>query len=36
MDALYLDGIPKSWEKVAYPSLKKLTLWMTDLEQRIK
>ena len=36
MNALFLDNVPKSWEKIAYPSLKKLTLWMADLEIRVK
>lgn len=36
MDALFVDRIPETWEKHAYPSLKKLPLWMNDLEFRIK
>lgn len=36
MDAIYLDRIAATWVKYAYPSLKKLPLWMSDLELRIK
>ena len=27
--------VPKNWEKVAYPSLKPLTSWYTDLLERV-
>ena len=36
MNSLYIDSIPRVWEQFAYPSLKKLVPWMSDLEQRIK
>lgn len=35
-DSLFLDQIPESWEKRAYPSLYTLGLWFMDLLQRIK
>merc|ERR1719419_1323791 len=35
-NSLYLDTVPESWAKRAYPSLYGLTLWYADLLQRIK
>ncbi|OQV20869.1 Dynein beta chain, ciliary [Hypsibius exemplaris] len=35
-NALYLDCIPPSWMKVAYPSLRPLSSWVLDLQNRIK
>ncbi len=36
MNALYLNQVPASWEKLAYPSLQGLAAWYADLLQRIK
>lgn len=35
-NALFLDMVPDSWTKRAYPSMSGLTLWFTDLLARIK
>lgn len=35
-NALYLDNVPASWSKKAYPSLYNLGPWYPDLLQRIK
>ena len=35
-DALFLDNIPETWAKRAYPSLYNLTAWYADLLLRIK
>lgn len=35
-NALFLDAIPDSWMKRAYPSLFGLAQWYADLLQRIK
>lgn len=35
-NALYLDSIPESWAKRAYPSLFGMTAWYVDLLLRIK
>ena len=35
-NALYLDKVPESWAKRAYPSLAGLTLWFADLLLRIR
>jgi dynein heavy chain len=35
-NALFLDNIPDSWNKRAYPSMNGLTVWYADLLQRIK
>jgi len=32
--SLYNDQVPATWAKLAYPSLKPLTLWMSDLVKR--
>ena len=34
--SLYLDQVPKSWIRFAYPSLLGLTAWVNDLLQRHK
>jgi dynein heavy chain len=34
-NSLFLDRVPKSWEKLAYPSMRSLGLWLTDLQGRI-
>lgn len=34
--AIFLDMVPDSWTKRAYPSMSGLTLWFTDLLARIK
>lgn len=35
-NAIFLDMVPESWTKRAYPSMSGLTLWFTDLLARIK
>ncbi|KAI8492612.1 Dynein heavy chain 9, axonemal [Branchiostoma belcheri] len=35
-NALFLDNVPDSWTKRAYPSLNGLAAWYADLLQRIK
>jgi len=35
-NALFLDQIPESWQKKAYPSMAGLTVWYADLLLRIK
>ena len=35
-NALFLDVVPESWSKRAYPSLYGLSIWFADLQQRIK
>lgn len=35
-NAIYLDLVPDSWTKRAYPSMSGLALWFTDLLARIK
>lgn len=35
-NALFFDNIPESWNKRAYPSMNGLTIWYSDLLQRIK
>lgn len=35
-NALFLDNVPESWAKKAYPSLYGLTSWYADLLQRVK
>ncbi|KAK2885147.1 hypothetical protein Q8A73_021621 [Channa argus] len=35
-NAIYLDVVPDSWTKRAYPSMSGLALWFTDLLSRIK
>ena len=35
-NALFLDTVPESWEKLAYPSLLSLGGWYADLLLRIK
>ena len=32
---LIINKVPKNWQKVAYPSLKPLTSWIKDLNQRV-
>ena len=34
-NALYLDRVPKRWEQLAYPSLRSLSAWVSDLVNRI-
>ena len=34
MDALFLDRVPADWEKKAYPSLRTLGPWVTDVLER--
>jgi len=34
--SLFLDKVPSSWTKLAYPSLAPLSLWFADLLQRIR
>lgn len=34
--AIFLDMVPDSWTKRAYPSMSGLALWFTDLLARIK
>ncbi len=35
-NSLFLDAVPESWQRRAYPSLHGLTQWYADLLQRIK
>lgn len=35
-DSFLLKRVPANWEKVAYPSLKPLSSWVSDLIQRIE
>lgn len=39
LDAMHTDlmknRVPTNWSLVAYPSLKPLASWMTDLDQRV-
>ena len=35
-NSLYLDIVPESWDKRAYPSLYGLSIWFGDMLQRIK
>jgi dynein heavy chain, axonemal len=36
MNLRLLNGqVPLNWEKVAYPSLKPLSSWYTDLQARV-
>lgn len=35
-NAIYLDQVPESWTKRAYPSMCGLALWFTDLLNRIR
>ncbi|KAJ3128700.1 hypothetical protein HK098_003691 [Nowakowskiella sp. JEL0407] len=36
MNALFMNVVPASWEKLAYPSVQGLAGWYADLLQRIK
>ncbi|TPX70381.1 hypothetical protein SpCBS45565_g01824 [Spizellomyces sp. 'palustris'] len=36
MNSLFMNAVPVSWEKLAYPSLQGLAAWYADLLQRIK
>jgi dynein heavy chain len=36
MNSLFLNQVPASWEKLAYPSLSGLGMWYADLLMRIK
>jgi dynein heavy chain len=33
-DAFYTQRVPDAWESVAYPSLKPLSAWVSELTQR--
>lgn len=35
-NAIFLDMVPESWTKRAYPSMSGLALWFTDLLARIR
>lgn len=35
-NSIFLDLVPDSWTKRAYPSMSGLALWITDLLARIK
>ena len=35
-NAIFLDIVPDSWTKRAYPSMSGLALWFTDLLARVK
>ena len=35
-DSFILKRVPENWEKVAYPSLKPLGAWVTDLALRVE
>ena len=34
-EALFLDRVPNEWAKVAYPSIRFLTPWLANLQQRL-
>ncbi|CAK4109520.1 unnamed protein product [Aphanomyces euteiches] len=34
-EALFLDRVPKTWEKLAFPSMRALGSWLLNLEQRL-
>jgi dynein heavy chain len=34
-ECLYMNKVPRSWENMAYPSLRSLSPWLTDLERRL-
>uniref|UniRef100_H3HCG5 AAA+ ATPase domain-containing protein n=1 Tax=Phytophthora ramorum TaxID=164328 RepID=H3HCG5_PHYRM len=34
-ESLFLDRVPKSWEKLAFPSMRPLGSWLTNLEARL-
>ena len=36
MISMLKNQVPKNWREVAYPSLKPLSSWIIDLQQRIK
>ena len=40
LDQMYFsfinNHVPKSWELVAYPSLKPLASWLNDLNERVE
>ena len=36
MNSLFVDKVPDTWAKRAYPSLLGLTAWYADLISRIK
>lgn len=36
MNSISLENVPGTWASHAYPSLKKLSGWMSDLEARLK
>ena len=36
MNSLFIDKVPETWNKRAYPSLLGLTAWYSDLLARIK
>jgi dynein heavy chain len=33
---LFLERVPKSWEALAYPSMRSLGLWLVDLQARLQ
>lgn len=35
-NAVFLDMVPDSWNKCAYPSMSGLTIWFIDLLARIR
>ena len=35
MNSLLKNQVPKNWQEVAYPSLKPLSSWILDLQQRV-
>jgi len=36
MSALFIDRVPNSWAKKAYPSLKGLPAWLANLQERLR
>mmetsp|Transcript_22422 Transcript_22422/g.30704 ORF Transcript_22422/g.30704 Transcript_22422/m.30704 type:complete len:1916 (+) Transcript_22422:3-5750(+) len=34
-NSLYLDRVPTRWEGLAYPSMRSLSSWLTDLQSRV-
>jgi dynein heavy chain len=33
-ECLFMEKIPPTWERLAFPSLRSLPLWLTNLQQR--
>jgi len=35
MDSIFLDKVPATWTKLAYPSTRPLGSWLDNLKQRL-